>query len=478
MTRLLLFAVLLPAAPAVAAPVPKPVLTAEQEKEFNDLWDSWGRVSNTVRLHCRLVSQPDAAVEYLRRVMKPAELSEKEAKQLIADLGSKDEATWKRAYRDLYFRDVRLAMPLSEALDEATTEVQKARLTLAAKGYCLWYADRGPTVNRTPPRRPGEPWEILPVDKDGYRSAPEQVFDTFEEQVKHAKPLADGEPPVGYPFIAALERINTPAARRLLGALSDGRDGAKTTRDATAALDRLRENKVKPKTKLDDLWRGRWNEFSRTATADELLDRPDEAVKFFKAKLRPVTLTTAGAKILLAKLFGDDKKEVLAAVRELQIVDLQLQMSFEELWKQADTPTKRCRLVGTKEIWADQPYNAIPDDYDIDAENKQRDYEYKPGRAWQDLKKSGDITAVWRADVPLKDRAGADRPPGRHGFVFSTVQGEAHSDRWYHEECAIYVLDVIGTDDAITVIKDMATGHPDAGPTKAAKDVLKRRGVK
>lgn len=469
--------VLLLAAPLPAAPVPRVVLSAEQEREFDKLWDAWGRASNTVRLHCRLVSQPDAAVEYLQRVMKPAELSEQEAKKLIADLGSKDEATWRRAYLDLYFRDVRLAMPLGEALDEATTELQRERLTLSVLGSCFWYTQRGPTVKRTPPRNPGEAWEIIPKDKHGYYSRPDYLCDTFADEVKRAKKPGDQESPSVHPFISALERINTPAARKLLGAQSEGREGAKTTRDATAALDRLREGKAKPKAKLDDLWRGRWNALADITTANDLLDRPDETVMFFKAHLRPVALTADGAKALLAKLFGDDKKEVLAAVRELQIVDLQLQFSFEELWKLADTPTKRCRLVASRDAWFYQPYTAIPDNYDVDDEDKQKDYEYRPGRAWQDMKKPGDMNTIWRADVPLKDRAGADRPPGRHGFVFSTLKGESHSDRWNREECAIYILDAIGTDHAIAVITEVATGHPDAGPTQAAKGVLARRGI-
>ena len=70
MTRLLPFVALLLATPAVAAPVPKVVLSVEQEKEFNDLWDATTHTgsSTSVHLYCRLITQPDAAVEYHRNL--------------------------------------------------------------------------------------------------------------------------------------------------------------------------------------------------------------------------------------------------------------------------------------------------------------------------------------------------------------------------------------------------------------------------
>ena len=46
---------------------------------------------------------------------------------------------------------------------------------------------------------------------------------------------------------------------------------------------------------------------------------------------------------------------------------------------------------------------------------------------------------------------------------------------WHSHASAIHILDAIGTADALELIRDMATGHPDAVPTRVAKDVLKRR---
>lgn len=46
---------------------------------------------------------------------------------------------------------------------------------------------------------------------------------------------------------------------------------------------------------------------------------------------------------------------------------------------------------------------------------------------------------------------------------------------WNRQASAIHILDAIGTADALGLIRDLATGHPDAAPTKVAKSVLKRR---
>lgn len=462
--------------PATAAPVPKVVLSAEQEAEFNRLWDTRGeRASAQLRYYCRLVGQPDAGVEYIRRLVKPAEMSEKEAKALIADLGSKDEITWKKAFRDLRYRDVRLAMTLSEAWDEAKAEVQRVRLAHAMFG--LGYPRDGEvTVSLLPPDRGEERWRLM-VKKEGSGSVSNGGYQTFEEQVKAEIGYDEKAPSRPPDWVTALERINTPAARVHLGALTGGRDGAKTTRYAKAALDRLKNKTNNPTPDLDAVWRWKWYEFTKPDAANVFLEQPNAAVKFLKTELRPVKLTAEGAKKLLAQLFDDDKKEVLAAVRELQVVDLQLEMEFADMWAEADTATKRCRLVDTKMLWVDQPYNAIRDDFDIDERNKLRDYEFHPETAVRDIPNGGYLRSTWRAGAAPKGQLGA-RLEGGQSFVFSTNKGVAHIDRWYHEESAIYILDAIGTDEAIGIIKDIATGHPDAGPTKVAKDILKRRGVK
>jgi hypothetical protein len=45
---------------------------------------------------------------------------------------------------------------------------------------------------------------------------------------------------------------------------------------------------------------------------------------------------------------------------------------------------------------------------------------------------------------------------------------------WVRAIRAIALLEQVGTPGAVAILKDMATGHPDASPTKAAKVALQR----
>jgi hypothetical protein len=45
--------------------------------------------------------------------------------------------------------------------------------------------------------------------------------------------------------------------------------------------------------------------------------------------------------------------------------------------------------------------------------------------------------------------------------------------KWTRAVRAVVMPEHIGTPDAEAILKDMATGHPDAYPTKVAKEALK-----
>lgn len=472
MTRLLPLVLLL-AAPAVAAPVPKVVLTAEQEKEFDELWDkAYRRAEGRAQLYCRLIKQPDAAIEYLTRTVKPAKLTEKEAKELIAALGSNDETTWKRAYRDLRLRDVRLAMTLDDAWALAKTDESKLRLGHLLIGYGNFEHDTK-SIELQPPRKPGGPKVLFSTNKNphhanGVSDAP-QTFDGWMVSLKERNHETDPRVRVAF---AALARIGTAPARDHLRTLAnDGHAKAWTTTESLAALDLLTEPKL-PAVGLADLWVQPLSQFCELPSVNEFLDRPDAAVKFLAERLRPVKLTREEAKQLLAQLFSDDLDKVREAFRELDLVDVRLVMPMSEAWKEAKTATHRCRLVASLWTWNRYPKREIGDD-DPDAQDLLFDYDYVEDKRYGHWIAQG----KWRDDVPEAVRKRQQRHPSGGDAIGESAK-HLYPDRWYRENTTIAILDAIGTDDAIAVIKDMATGHPDAGPTKAAKDVLKRRGVK
>ena len=64
---------------------------------------------------------------------------------------------------------------------------------------------------------------------------------------------------------------------------------------------------------------------------------------------------------------------------------------------------------------------------------------------------------------------------GSWGVSVEDTPKDISRAKWNREEAAIWVLEAIGTDAALAIVERMATGHPDAGPTIAAKEVLARR---
>jgi hypothetical protein len=79
--------------------------------------------------------------------------------------------------------------------------------------------------------------------------------------------------------------------------------------------------------------------------------------------------------------------------------------------------------------------------------------------------------AVQRPGVAEKHRL-----VGSATHLGNTFKDTHRNWRWDRAESALYVLETIGTDEALAVIQDVSRGHPDAHPTVVAKAVLKGRG--
>jgi hypothetical protein len=464
---------------APAAPVPKVVLTAEQEAEFDDLWDGVeSRPSSPIRQFCRLVSNPDAAIEYIRKNVKPAKLTEQEAKRLIADLDSKEEAVWRAAARDLHNRDVRLALTFSEAWELAKTDRHRLRLGLTLYGYSSVGADPNEMTFEIENRkgRGDKPRVSCMSGKGkGLRTGwSAEVYETFDDLVADQK--KNKQSPNGDAVLTtyALERIGTPAARRLLESLAEGHPDAWITKEATAALERLTKPVAGAKVEFEKVWKYDVSKFIDTDLPNACLDRPKEAVAFLKKNVRSVTLTKDSAQKLLAELLSDDKKEVRGALRELQVIDLALALDVKAEFGKLTTAKHRCRLAAAVSLWRTVPYGDVTEDFDID--ERMKEFDYSIGTSYSGEKTEYVLWKKWRGEAPVGKRR--NDPEDRWRGVLCRTKDEIDHNRWYHEESAIYILDAIGTDDALAVIKDMATGHADAGPTKAANEVLKRRGVK
>ena len=470
MARWSLLCILALAAPVVAAPVPKAVLTPALEAEFDRLWDATGRIAATAEcyhLYCRLVTQPDAAVEYLTKRLPPAAMTKGEAKELLTALASEKAEVWKPAFRALAVRDVRLALKATNAWELDSSDAYHNRLGPLLSGH-FGSPDLLPervqfTLIET--EHPVMKYQIV-----SQLGQPEQhgyyVGETYAKAVSFDRFCATRTRMAA----GVLERIGTPAARAHLKALAGGHEASMGRMAAKESLDRLDLVTVHQNWKLADAWRQYPAEFAMTATADRLLASPKETVAFLKEKLKPITLSKKDGQKLLAKLFSDDEKEMQAAMKEIQYYDLRLAMSVEDAWAEANSAVRRCRLVKAMGL-----ATVINEDLtDFDKKNDHLDYTFQPP--------GGTYPGRWH--VVSEPRNGPKNVPmlgfGNSSQLDNTLEelGNEGNFRWLREECSIYVLDAIGTDDAIDIIKDMATGHPDAGPTKEAKAVLKRRGIK
>ena len=176
-----------------------------------------------------------------------------------------------------------------------------------------------------------------------------------------------------------------------------------------------------------------------------LSDRPKESVAFLKRKMKPLTISSGQVKALLLKLGNGNDSVWKPAFEELEYFDPRLAIDLQTLMdRYTESPTRQ-RMV---EIMSGREADSLkgknvqlrkfggPDDFNFFAEN---------GSWWAENRVERISSDFWRNT----------------------------KKKWTRAVRAIVFLEHIGTPDATAILKDMATGHPDAYPTKVAKEALK-----
>ena len=432
---------------------------------------------------CRLLAEPKLATDFLKGKLRPLQLTSKEAMGFIAKLGSEDEAVWQAAFRELRLRDVRLALTLPEAWDVTETALQRRRLAGATSywggrfGTPEQLAEDFERIYKTgdftiePPWGGATDWMLLHHDGNGVRrnTCPIDVAGWEKDN-----PHAFDRPRVEL-MLRTLEQIGSPSAKLLIETMAEGNPDAHLTKVAAAAGKRLKtppvatpDSRMLAGLRMLRYWQQRTGTEIDPAELSQFLAHPEQAVAFLKRRLTPLRLSRKEGEALLTRLFAEDPKSWRGALRELRYLDIRLAMPMEEAWAMAKTADDRCRLVLAQEIWS----KVVNDDFKPDECYRFVDYEYRNWpvqlgrvRGWHTTElKRPDILPV---DFPKDFRLSGVNPLG------NTLR-EYSSWRWDREKSAIFILDAIGSEAALALIKDMATGHPDADPTKVAKDVLKR----
>jgi RNA polymerase sigma factor (sigma-70 family) len=222
--------------------------------------------------------------------------------------------------------------------------------------------------------------------------------------------------------------------------------------------------------RLDSLWADlEKDEKAATRAVLALSARPAVAVALVRAKLKPLALTEERARALVAALGSEKEEEWKPAFEEMQYFDPRLAIGLEALMADVKDDLPRQRLTAVL-----AGYGTAPGYYawcDITLRQYDTGYNFLV-----------EVRANAPADAPADTAAGLYKPqPGAAGpgaRTFSTW-AEHKVERitrpsWTRAVRAAVLLEHLGTPDAVALLKAMAGGHPDAQPTKAAREALDR----
>ena len=173
-------------------------------------------------------------------------------------------------------------------------------------------------------------------------------------------------------------------------------------------------------------------------------DHPTQSVAFFAERLKPLSISVEEVKSLIADLQSEDPNIWKPAFEKMQYFDPRLAIDLSTLMNDNVKPRSRNRLVAilcsqTTDVYAGKTVKLqfTGDGYNF----------------------VSDITSWW-----------AERRIERLGNSLE----ENTKPQWTRASRAIVLLEHIASPEAVAILRDMSTGHPDAKPTKVAVDALER----
>jgi hypothetical protein len=201
----------------------------------------------------------------------------------------------------------------------------------------------------------------------------------------------------------------------------------------------------------DGAWEAWWADLEgREADATRALlkmsARPNEAVTFLKARMKPLKIEPDAVRALLAKLASEDEKIWKPAFEELEYLDPRLAIDLEDLMNEVTEAPARQRMV---EVLSGRPAGSL-EDKTVDIRRLGQ------GDGFNFFSENG---SWWAEHVVARIN---------HNTFASTKK------KWTRAVRAIVLLEHLGTPEAIAILKDMTSGHASAQPTNAAKESLRR----
>jgi hypothetical protein len=179
-----------------------------------------------------------------------------------------------------------------------------------------------------------------------------------------------------------------------------------------------------------------------------LADRPQDAVNFLKTKLKPLAISPERVKALLFKLGHHNEAVWKPAFEELEYFDPRLAIDLETLMNRYKENPARHRLV---ELLSGQDADSMKDYQDLEIRAVDSGFNFTG-------KMEKGVLSWW-----------AERRVDRIGL---NGWGVDPKKKWTRAVRAIVLLEHLHTPEAITILKSMAGGHPDAYPTKSAQQSL------
>jgi hypothetical protein len=190
------------------------------------------------------------------------------------------------------------------------------------------------------------------------------------------------------------------------------------------------------------------DEAAATRALLNLADTPEQTVAFLKAKLKPLKISPTEVRALLLKLGNESEKVWKSAREELEYFDPRLAIDLQTLMEHYKESPLRQRMV---EVLSDRPVGQL-----AGKEITLRRVGRGDGFNFFAQPEFGS----WWAEHKLERINGSS--------------GGNRKKKWTRAVRAILVLEHVGTPGAVAFLKDMASGHPDAQPTKVAKEAILR----
>lgn len=177
-------------------------------------------------------------------------------------------------------------------------------------------------------------------------------------------------------------------------------------------------------------------------TAQIYLRRHDAALAFLKEKMKPLLIDVVNVKRNLVALESNDEKIWKPAFENLNYFDPRLAMTVPQLYDTAKEGKARERVMAVLRGLVEYQFAGQSFEFVLDSENRYG-------------LQMGNVTLILQSDISEL-----------RTFEFSRLI------------CGIQLLERMNSPRAVELIQTMATGHPKASPTIAAKEALARMKAK